>query len=129
MLIQSRSAEVFAVDIHPQARIGEGVFLDHATGVVIGEMAVVGDDVSILHSVTLGGTGKDSGDRHPKIGDGVLIGAGTHILGNLRVGDGAKVEAGSVVLNEVPARTTAAGNPAKLVGGKENPVRLDPPYG
>ncbi|XP_010905661.1 serine acetyltransferase 1, chloroplastic [Elaeis guineensis] len=124
LLLQSRTSEVFAVDIHPGARIGSGVLLDHATGVVIGETAVVGDDVSILHGVTLGGTGKERGDRHPKIGDGVLVGAGTQILGNVEVGEGAKIGAGSVVLRAVPARTTAVGNPARLVGGKENPVRL-----
>lgn len=125
LLLQSRSSEVFAVDIHPAARIGAGVLLDHATGVVIGETAVVGDDASILHGVTLGGTGKEGGDRHPKIGDGVLIGAGTQILGNVTVGEGAKIGAGSVVLKAVPPRTTAVGNPARLIGEKENPVRLE----
>lgn len=123
--IQSRVSEVFAVDIHPGARIGSGILLDHATGVVIGETAVVGDNVSILHNVTLGGTGKESGDRHPKLGDGVLVGAGTQILGSVIVGEGAKIGAGSVVLKDVPARTTAVGNPAKLLGGKENPIKLD----
>ncbi|XP_044474395.1 serine acetyltransferase 1, chloroplastic-like [Mangifera indica] len=125
LMIQNRVSEVFAVDIHPGAKIGSGILLDHATGVVIGETAVVGDNVSILHNVTLGGTGKASGDRHPKIGDGVLIGAGTSILGNIRIGEGAKIGAGSVVLKDVPARTTAVGNPARLVGGKQNPVKLD----
>ncbi|GFP83660.1 serine acetyltransferase 1 chloroplastic [Phtheirospermum japonicum] len=125
LLIQNRVSEVFAVDIHPGARIGKGILLDHATGLVIGETAVIGDNVSILHNVTLGGTGKVSGDRHPKIGDGVLIGAGTCVLGNVRVEDGAKIGAGSVVLKRVPARTTAVGNPAKLIGGKENPIRLE----
>ncbi|KAK9091881.1 hypothetical protein Syun_026792 [Stephania yunnanensis] len=125
LLIQNRVSEVFAVDIHPGARLGSGILLDHATGVVIGETAVIGNNVSILHGVTLGGTGKDSGDRHPKIGDGVLIGASTHILGNVRIGEGAKIGAGSLVLREVPARTTAVGNPARLIGGKEKPVRLD----
>ncbi|CAN6479018.1 unnamed protein product [Victoria cruziana] len=124
LVIQNRVSEVFAVDIHPGARIGQGILLDHATGVVIGETAVIGDDVSILHNVTLGGTGKATGDRHPKIADGVLIGAGTHVLGNVRVGSGAKIGAGSVVLKEIPARTTAVGNPARLVGGKDNPIRL-----
>ncbi|CAI9773386.1 unnamed protein product [Fraxinus pennsylvanica] len=125
ILIQNRVSEVFAVDIHPGAKIGRGILLDHATGVVIGETAVIGNNVSILHNVTLGGTGKVSGDRHPKIGDGVLIGAGTCVLGNVRIEDGAKIGAGSVVLKQVPARTTAVGNPAKLIGGKENPIKLD----
>ncbi|KAH0727688.1 hypothetical protein KY290_003393 [Solanum tuberosum] len=125
LLIQNRVSEVFAVDIHPGAKIGKGILLDHATGVVVGETAVIGNNVSILHNVTLGGTGKACGDRHPKIGDGVLIGAGTCVLGNVRIGDGAKIGAGSVVLKEVPARTTAVGNPARLLGGKENPKRLD----
>ncbi|KAF2305579.1 hypothetical protein GH714_006874 [Hevea brasiliensis] len=107
------------------ARIGHGILLDHATGVVVGETAVIGNNVSILHNVTLGGTGKISGDRHPKIGDGVLIGAGTCILGNIRIGDGAKIGACSVVLKDVPPRTTAVGNPARLVGGKQNPIKLD----
>ncbi|GAB4846004.1 Diamine acetyltransferase 1, partial [Ancistrocladus abbreviatus] len=125
LLIQNRVSEVFAVDIHPGAKIGSGILLDHATGVVIGETAVIGDNVSILHNVTLGGTGKESGDRHPKIGDGVLIGAGTCVLGNVKIGDGAKIGAGSVVLRAVPPRTTAVGNPARLIGGKENPIKLD----
>ncbi|KAM7495635.1 hypothetical protein LguiB_030244 [Lonicera macranthoides] len=125
LIIQNRVSEVFAVDIHPGAKIGRGILLDHATGVVVGETAVIGDNVSILHNVTLGGTGKASGDRHPKIGDGVLIGAGTCVLGSVRIGDGAKVGAGSVVLKEVPNRTTAVGNPARLIGGKENPMKLD----
>ncbi|CAJ1971499.1 unnamed protein product [Sphenostylis stenocarpa] len=125
VMIQNRVSEVFAVDIHPGAKIGSGILLDHATGIVVGETAVIGNNVSILHSVTLGGTGKVSGDRHPKIGDGVLIGAGTCILGNIKVGDGAKIGAGSVVIKDVPPRTTVVGNPAKLVGGKNNPVKLD----
>lgn len=124
LLIQNRVSEVFAVDIHPGATVGAGILLDHATGVVVGETAVIGDNVSILHNVTLGGTGKVSGDRHPKIGSGVLVGAGTQILGNVRIGDGAKIGAGSVVLKEVPAFTTAVGNPARLVGGKVNPIKL-----
>ncbi|CAA0833615.1 Serine acetyltransferase 1- chloroplastic [Striga hermonthica] len=125
LLIQNRVSEVFAVDIHPGAKIGRGIMLDHATGLVIGETAVIGDNVSILHGVTLGGTGKDSGERHPKIGDGVLIGAGSCVLGNVRIEDGAKVGAGSVVLKRVPARTTVVGNPAKLIGGKARPIMLD----
>ncbi|GKV15138.1 hypothetical protein SLEP1_g25940 [Rubroshorea leprosula] len=115
LLIQSRVSEVFAVDIHPGAKIGRGILIDHATGVVIGETSVVGDNVTILHSVTLGGTGKDSGDRHPKIGDGAFLGAGAKVLGNIKIGEGAKIGAGSVVLKEVPAKRTAVGNPARLV--------------
>ena len=116
LFFQNRVSMEFGVDIHPGARIGRGVMLDHATGVVIGETAVVGNNVSILQSVTLGGTGKDEGDRHPKIGDGVLISAGAKILGNINVGEGAKVGAGSVVLEDIPPHTTAAGVPAKIVG-------------
>ena len=116
LFFQNRVSVKFGVDIHPAARLGKGLMLDHATGLVIGETAVVGENVSILQSVTLGGTGKDEGDRHPKIGNGVLISAGAKILGNIRVGDGAKVGAGSVVLEEVPAHTTVAGVPAKVVG-------------
>ncbi|KAH8518991.1 hypothetical protein POPTR_001G365500v4 [Populus trichocarpa] len=125
LLIQNRASEVFAVDIHPGAKIGQGILFDHATGVIVGETAVIGNNVSILHNVTLGGTGKACGDRHPKIGNGVLIGAGTCILGNIKIGDGAKIGAGSVVLHEVPPRTTAVGNPARLIGGKANPIKLD----
>jgi serine O-acetyltransferase len=116
LFFQNRMSSKFAVDIHPAARLGQGIMLDHATGLVIGETAVVGNNVSILQSVTLGGTGKDEGDRHPKIADGVLISAGAKILGNIRVGEGAKVGAGSVVLHEVPPHTTVAGVPAKIVG-------------
>ncbi|VAI08775.1 unnamed protein product [Triticum turgidum subsp. durum] len=121
LLLQSRASEVFGVDIHPGARIGGGILLDHATGVVIGETAVIGDDVSILHGVTLGGTGKACGDRHPKVGDGVLIGAGASVLGNVRIGDGAKIGAGAVVLRDVACGTTAVGNPAKPIGKKAAP--------
>ncbi len=113
---QSRISEAFAVDIHPAARMGKGILIDHGTGVVIGETAVVGDDVSMLHEVTLGGTGKQTGDRHPKIGRGVLIGAGAKILGNVRIGEGSKIGAGSVVLTDVPPHSTAAGVPARIVG-------------
>lgn len=113
--LQSRVSEVFAMDIHPAAVIGSGIMIDHGTSVVIGETAVVGDDVSMLHEVTLGGTGKDTGDRHPKVGHGVLLGAGTKILGNVRIGDGSKVGAGSVVLAEVPEHTTVVGVPARPV--------------
>jgi serine O-acetyltransferase len=116
LFFQNRVSAEFGVDIHPAARMGHGIMLDHATGLVIGETAVVGNNVSILQSVTLGGTGKEDGDRHPKIGDGVLISAGAKILGNIRVGEGAKVGAGSVVLEDVPAHTTVAGVPAKIVG-------------
>lgn len=116
LFFQNRMSAEFGVDIHPAARLGQGIMLDHATGLVIGETAVVGNNVSILQAVTLGGTGKDEGDRHPKIGDGVLISAGAKILGNICVGEGAKVGAGSVVLENVPAHTTVAGVPAKVVG-------------
>jgi serine O-acetyltransferase len=116
LFFQNKMSAEFAVDIHPGATIGQGIMLDHATGVVIGETAVVGNNVSILQSVTLGGTGKEQGDRHPKVGDGVLISAGAKILGNIRIGEGAKVGAGSVVLQEVPPHTTVAGVPAKVVG-------------
>ncbi len=113
--LQSQASQVFAVDIHPAARVGKGVFLDHGTGIVIGETAVVGDDVSMLHGVTLGGTGAERGDRHPKIGKGVLLGAGAKVLGNIHIGDYAKVASGSVVLKPVPPHCTAAGVPARLV--------------
>ena len=113
--LQSRASELFQVDIHPAARFGRGVFIDHGTGVVVGETATVGDDVSMLHNVTLGGTGHAGVDRHPKIGNGVLLGAGSKVLGNITVGDGAKVASGSVVLKPVPAGCTAAGVPARLV--------------
>ena len=115
LYLQSKTSEVFQVDIHPAARIGSGVFIDHGTGIVIGETAVVGDDVSMLHGVTLGGTGAEQGDRHPKIGRGVLLSAGAKVLGNITVGDYAKVAAGSVVLKNVPAHCTAAGVPARLI--------------
>ena len=113
--LQSRMSELFQVDIHPAAKFGRGVFLDHGTGVVIGETAVVGDDVSMLHGVTLGGTGATRGDRHPKIGRGVLLGAGAKVLGPIDIGEYAKVASGSVVLKSVPPHTTVAGVPAKVV--------------
>lgn len=114
--LQSHISETFAVDIHPAAKIGCGILLDHATGFVVGETAVIENNVSILHAVTLGGTGKTRGDRHPKVRSGVLIGAGAKILGNIEVGQCAKIGAGSVVLDDVPAHTTVAGVPAKIVG-------------
>ncbi|AMY69902.1 serine O-acetyltransferase [Frigidibacter mobilis] len=114
--VQMRVSEVFGVDIHPGARIGQGIMIDHAHSIVIGETAVVGDNVSMLHSVTLGGTGKEDGDRHPKIGDGVLIGAGAKVLGNITVGRCSRIAAGSVVLIDVPPCSTVAGVPARVVG-------------
>lgn len=114
--IQMRTSEVFGIDIHPAARIGKGIMIDHAHSIVVGETAVVGDNVSMLHSVTLGGTGKEDDDRHPKIGNGVLIGAGAKVLGNIHVGDCSRVAAGSVVLTDVPPKKTVAGVPAKIVG-------------
>ena len=116
LYFQNRISMEFSVDIHPAAKIGDGIMMDHATGVVIGETCVIGNNVSIMQSVTLGGTGKDEGDRHPKVGDGVLISAGAKILGNITIGEGAKIGAGSVVLKDVPPHTTAAGIPAKIVG-------------
>lgn len=116
LFLQSRVSHVFAVDIHPAARIGQGIMLDHATSIVIGETAVIDDDVSLLHEVTLGGTGKESGDRHPKIRRGVMIGAGAKILGDIVVGEGAKVGAGSVVVEDVPPHATVVGVPARVVG-------------
>lgn len=114
--IQMRVSEVFGIDVHPAARIGQGIMIDHAHSIVIGETAVVGDNVSMLHSVTLGGTGKEHDDRHPKIGDGVLIGAGAKVLGNIEVGHCSRIAAGSVVLEAVPPKKTVAGVPAKIVG-------------
>ena len=114
--VQMRCSEAFGVDIHPAARVGKGVMMDHAHSIVIGETAVVGDNVSMLHSVTLGGTGKADGDRHPKIGNGVLIGAGAKVLGNITVGRCSRIAAGSVVLADVPPCKTVAGVPAQIVG-------------
>jgi serine O-acetyltransferase len=113
---QMRASEVYGIDIHPAAKIGKGIMIDHAHSIVIGETAVVGDNVSMLHEVTLGGTGKEDGDRHPKIGNEVLIGAGAKVLGNIRVGCCSRIAAGSVVLEDVPDATTVAGVPAKVVG-------------
>lgn len=125
LYLQSRSSSVFQTDIHPASKMGRGVFIDHATGFVVGETAVVEDNVSILHGVTLGGTGKAGGDRHPKIRYGVLIGAGAKILGNIEVGHCSKVAAGSVVLSSVPNNKTVAGVPARVVGetGCDQPSR------
>ena len=116
LYLQSRSSAAFQCDINPAAKIGRGIFLDHATGLVVGETAVIEDDVSILHGVTLGGTGKEHEDRHPKIRHGVLIGAGAKILGNIEVGHCARIAAGSVVIKPVPNNVTVAGVPAKVVG-------------
>ena len=123
LYLQNRMSEAFGVDIHPAARIGRGILMDHATSIVIGETAVIEDDVSLLHEVTLGGTGKSTGDRHPKVRRGVLIGAGAKILGNVEIGEGAKVGAGSVVLKHVAPHCTVAGVPAVVVGKpcSENP--------
>lgn len=116
LYLQSLISKTFGVDIHPAATVGKGILIDHATGVVIGETAVVGDNVSLLHDVTLGGTGKDRGDRHPKVGNGVLIAAGAKVLGNITIGEGAKIGAGSVVLRSVKPHSTVVGVPAKTVG-------------
>jgi serine O-acetyltransferase len=125
LYLQSEASRLFAVDIHPAARIGRGLMLDHATGVVIGETAVVGENCSFLHAVTLGGSGKETGDRHPKVGSGVLIGAGAKVLGNIHIGNCSKIAAGSVVLTDVPPNMTAAGVPARIVGsaGCAEPAR------
>lgn len=126
--VQMRVSEAFGVDIHPAARVGRGIMIDHAHSIVIGETAVVGDNVSMLHSVTLGGTGKEDGDRHPKIGNGVLIGAGAKVLGNITVGHCSRIAAGSVVLTDIPPCKTVAGIPARIVGeaGCEQPsVMMD----
>jgi len=114
--LQSQASAAFGLDIHPAAEIGAGIMFDHGTGIVIGEMAKIGDNCTFLHGVTLGGTGKHHGDRHPKVGRDVLIGAGANILGNIRIGDGAKIGAGSVVLKSIPHGCTAVGSPAKIVG-------------
>lgn len=121
LYLQSRSSQVFQVDINPAARVGKGIMLDHATGFVVGETAAIGDNVSILQGVTLGGTGKSEEDRHPKIGNGVLIGAGAIVLGNIKVGECARIGAGSVVVKEVPPRVTVAGVPARIIGEAGTP--------
>jgi len=123
--LQSRASEVFQIDIHPAVPVGRGIFIDHGTGIVVGGTAVIEDDVSILQGVTLGGTGKEDGDRHPKIRHGVLIGAGAKVLGNLEIGRCSRIAAGSVVLSDVPAHTTVAGVPARIVGkaGCSEPAR------
>lgn len=125
LYLQSRSSEVFQTDIHPAVPMGRGIFLDHATGLVVGSTASIGDDVSLLQGVTLGGTGKETGDRHPKIRRGVLIGAGAKILGNIEIGNCSRIAAGSVVLAPVPPNTTVAGVPARVVGkaGCAEPAR------
>lgn len=115
-LLQSLAAQSFSVDIHPAARIGSGILIDHATNFVVGETAKIGNNVSILHGVTLGGTGKDTGDRHPKVGHGVLLSAHAQLIGNIKIGNNAKIGAGAVVLTDVPNQTTYAGIPAKRVG-------------
>jgi serine O-acetyltransferase len=126
LYLQSQSSRVFSVDIHPAAKIGRGIMFDHGNGIVIGETAEIGDNSSLLHNVTLGGSGKETGDRHPKVGRGVMIGAGSKILGNIVVGDCARIAAGSVVLKDVPPRTTVAGVPARVVGeaGCSQPSRV-----
>lgn len=125
LYLQSQSSRMFGVDIHPAARFGKGIMIDHATGFVVGETAVVGDNCSFLHGVTLGGSGKATGDRHPKIGDNVLIGAGAKVLGNIRVGRCSRIAAGSVVLTDVGDNVTVAGVPARIVGpaGCSDPAR------
>ena len=135
--LQSLMSEVYQADIHPAAHIGCGIMLDHATSFVVGETAVIANNVSILHEVTLGGTGKEHGDRHPKVGEGVLLAAGSKIIGNVKIGQGAKVGAGAVVLEDVPAHTTVVGVPAQVVGHIEDPapalgmdqhIECDEPY-
>jgi serine O-acetyltransferase len=125
LYLQSQSSRIFGVDINPAARIGIGIMFDHGTGIVIGETATIGDNCSLLQGVTLGGTGKETGDRHPKIGNNVMIGAGAKVLGNIHVGDCSRIASGSVVLKEVPRETTVAGVPAKVVGpaGCPEPAR------
>ncbi|CAN0585775.1 unnamed protein product, partial [Ectocarpus sp. 12 AP-2014] len=126
--VQMRVSELYSIDIHPAAHVGKGIMIDHAHSIVIGETASVGDNVSMLHDVTLGGTGKEDGDRHPKIGDGVMLGAGAKVLGNITVGHCSRVAAGSVVLQDVPPCKTVAGVPARIVGeaGCDQPsIKMD----
>lgn len=125
LYLQSQSSRIFGIDIHPAAHIGIGIMLDHGSGIVVGETARIGDNCSLLHHVTLGGTGKESGDRHPKIGESVMIGAGAKVLGNITVGKCSRIAAGSVVLSDVPPNTTVAGVPAKAIGpaGCPEPAR------
>lgn len=123
--LQNRASEVFGIDIHPAASFGQGIMVDHGTGLVVGETAVLGNNISILHGVTLGGSGKESGDRHPKIGDGVMIGANASVLGNIRIGDCARIGAGSVVVSDVPPRSTVVGVPARVVGSAEHMPSAD----
>ena len=118
LFLQNQVAEIFAVDIHPGARMGSGIMIDHATGLVVGETAVIGDNVSILHSVTLGGSGRGNGDRHPQVGSGVMIAAGAKIIGNVKIGNGVKVGAGSLVIESVPPHVTVVGVPARIVGAR-----------
>ncbi|GKA58260.1 serine acetyltransferase 2-like protein [Tanacetum coccineum] len=122
LALQSRVSEVFGIDIHPAAKIGEGILLDHGTGLVIGETAVIGDRVSLMQGVTLGGSGKETGDRHPKVGEGVLIGASVTVLGNIKIGEGAMIASGSLVLKDIPQHSMAAGIPAKVIGYVEEQV-------
>lgn len=124
LYLQSRSSDVFQTDIHPAARFGQGVFLDHATGLVVGETAVVEDDVSLLQNVTLGGTGKESGDRHPKVRQGAIVGAGAKILGNIEIGAHSRIAAGSVVLRAVDPHSTVAGIPARIIRTTNDPEAL-----
>jgi serine O-acetyltransferase len=126
LYLQSQSSMAFGIDIHPAAKIGRGIMFDHGSGIVIGETAEIGDQSSLLHGVTLGGSGKEIGDRHPKVGRGVMIGAGAKILGNIHVGDCARIASGSVVLKDVPAKTTVAGVPARVIGeaGCSQPSRM-----
>ncbi|MEL7274577.1 MAG: serine O-acetyltransferase [Pseudomonadota bacterium] len=116
LYLQSRSSQIFQTDINPQARFGRGIFMDHATGIVVGATAVIGDDVSILQEVTLGGTGKENGDRHPKVANGVLIGSGAKVLGNITIGECSRIAAGALVVKPVPPKSTVAGVPARVVG-------------